>query len=285
MSETRDTLPTTGDAFPAATSTPTGSLGAPGAAGPANTGTSSLDTAKREAGNVVDTAKDQAAGVVETAKEEAKEVGREARVQLSRLYDSARQELHSQAASRQTKLADGLRSAGDELRGLADGRTDGNGGMATDVVREISHRLDGAASWLGARDPGAVLDEVKRYARRRPVVFLTVAALAGVVVGRLTRAVAAGAPDDDVYVRPQLTTGNGSSGYRPPAPAYATGAANGTGATYGTGSAYGTGATGNGMTGSGLTASDGVSSSPQRPRSSASGDEWEVNADDRRDTV
>ena len=169
MSDTRDTLPTSGDAFPAATSTPTGSLGATGSAGPTDTGTGDLDTAKREAGNVVGTAKDQAAGVVETAKEEAKEVGREARAQVSRLYDNARYELQSQAASRQVKLADGLRSAGDELRGLAEGRIDGNGGMATDLVREVSHRLDGAASWLGSRDPGAVLDEVKRYARRRPV--------------------------------------------------------------------------------------------------------------------
>jgi cell division septum initiation protein DivIVA len=100
MSETRDTLPTSGDAFPAATSTPTGSLGATGSAGPTDTRSGGLDTAKREAGNVVDTAKDQAAGVVETAKEEAKGVGREARAQAARLYDNARQELRSQVSPR-----------------------------------------------------------------------------------------------------------------------------------------------------------------------------------------
>jgi uncharacterized protein YjbJ (UPF0337 family) len=279
MSETRDTLPTSGDAFPAATSTPTGSLGATGSAAP-STGTSNLDTAKREAGNVVDTAKDQAAGVAQTAKEEAKEVGREARAQVSRLYDNARQELRSQAESRQTKLADGLRSAGDELRGLAEGRTDVNAGVATDIVREVSHRLDGAATWLGSRDPGAVLDEVKRYARRRPVVFLAVAALAGVVVGRLTRAVAAGAPDSDMYGRPQLTTGYGSTGNGTPATAYGTGATYGTGAAGTTPGAYDTDAAG-GL--GGATAVGDTSS--QRLRSSGSGDAWEVNADDRSDTV
>ena len=295
MSETRDTLPTSGDAFPAATSTPTGSLGATGSAGPTDTRSGGLDTAKREAGNVVDTAKDQAAGVVETAKEEAKGVGREARAQAARLYDNARQELRSQAASRQTKLADGLRSAGDELRGLAEGRTDVNQGVATDVVREISHRLDGAASWLGSRDPGAVVDEVKRYARRRPVVFLTVAALAGVVVGRLTRAVAAGSPDDDQYGR-QLTTGYDSTGYRT-GPAYGAGSAYATGATYGTTGGNGSSdvGAGNGVTGSGTTpgaydtdlAAGGLGgasavgeTSGLRSRSS---DAWEVNADDRSD--
>jgi vacuolar-type H+-ATPase subunit H len=291
MSETRDTLPTSGDAFPAATSTPTGSLGATGSAAP-STGTSNLDTAKREAGSVVDTAKDQAAGVAATAKEEAKEVGREAKAQVSRLYDNARQELRSQAESRQTQLADGLRSAGDELRGLAEGRTDVNQGMATDIVRQVSDRLDGAASWLGSRDPGAVLDEVKRYARRRPVVFLAVAALAGVVVGRLTRAVTAGAPDTDMSGR-QLTTGYGSGGNGTPAPAYGTGATYGAGTgAYGAGAAYGTGAAGTTPgaydtdAAGGLGGATAVGDTPsQRLRSSGSGDEWEVNPDDRRDTV
>lgn len=292
MSETRDTLPTSGDAFPAATSTPTGSLGATGSAGPTGTGSGAADTAKREASNVAHTAKDQATGVVETAKEEAKGVGREARAQATRLYDNARQELRGQAATRQTKLADGLRSAGDELRGLAEGRTDGNRGMATDVVRDISNRLDGAASWLGSRDPSDVLDEVKRYARRRPVVFLTVAALAGVVVGRLTRAVAAGSPDDDMSGR-QLTTGYGEYG----TPVYDA-TAYGTG-TYGTGTTAGNGTTGvgTGVTGAGTTggtydtdlAAGGLGGATAIGETSglgsASGDEWEVNPDDRRDTV
>jgi len=86
-----------------------------------------------------------------------------------------------------------------------------DGGVATDLVRQAAHRLSGAASWLGDRDPGTVLDEVKRYARRRPVVFLGVAALAGVVVGRLTRSIAAGEPDSQQgYVQQRgLTASSG----------------------------------------------------------------------------
>ena len=63
--------------------------------------------------------------------------------------------------------------------------------------------------------PRDVLDEVKRFARRRPVAFLALAAAAGVVAGRVTRgAVAANtsvdsdteptparAYDSDVYDR------------------------------------------------------------------------------------
>jgi len=70
-----------------------------------------MDTAKQEASNVAGTAKDEAKHVARTAKDEAKEVGREARTQISRLYDETRMELSDQAAHRQDRLAQGLRSA------------------------------------------------------------------------------------------------------------------------------------------------------------------------------
>ncbi|QIG38667.1 hypothetical protein G5T42_03515 [Microbacterium sp. 4R-513] len=171
-----------------------------------------METAKQEASNVAGTAKDEAKHVARTAKEEAKEVGREARTQVSRLYDETRMELSDQAAQRQDKLAQGLRSASDELHSMASSSTDG--GVATDLVRQAAQRLNGAASWLGDRNPSDVLDEVKRYARRRPVVFLGAAALAGVLVGRLTRSLAAGEPDSggNYSSGRQLT---GSTGYVP----------------------------------------------------------------------
>jgi vacuolar-type H+-ATPase subunit H len=166
-----------------------------------------METAKQEASNVAGTAKDEAKHVARTAKEEAKEVGREARTQVSRLYDEARTELSDQAAHRQDRLAQGLRSASDELQSMASSST--NGGVATDLVRQAATRLNGAASWLGDRQPGDVLEEVKRYARRRPVVFLGLAALAGVVVGRLTRSIAAGEPESDYTPRRGITGSTG----------------------------------------------------------------------------
>lgn len=201
MSDTRDTLPTGGESYPATTSPNTYSTTPDGAtvttrAGSSASGTGGgMDTAKEEAANVAGTAKDEAKHVAQTAKHEAKQVGREARTQASRLYHQARTELSDQASHQQERLAGGLRSASGELRGMADSST--NGGVATDLVRQASDRLDGVASWLGARDPRGVLDEVSRYARRRPLVFIGVAALAGVLVGRLTRSLAQGSPDDD----------------------------------------------------------------------------------------
>ena len=63
------------------------------------------------------------------------------------------------------------------------------------MVQQVSARLSSASSWLGDRDPSSVLDEVKRFARRRPGTFILAAAITGIVVGRLTRALASNASD------------------------------------------------------------------------------------------
>ena len=51
------------------------------------------------------------------------------------------------------------------------------------------------ASWLDGRDPGSLLTEVKSFARQRPGTFLLLAAGAGVLAGRLSRSLSAGAPE------------------------------------------------------------------------------------------
>jgi len=73
-------------------------------------------------------------------------------------------------------------------------------GMATDLVQQLSTRAGDVASWLDNRDPGSLLSEARGYARRHPGTFIAIAAVAGVLAGRLTRSVTASAADkkDDV---------------------------------------------------------------------------------------
>jgi hypothetical protein len=71
---------------------------------------------------------------------------------------------------------------------MAEGRNDAPG-VATDLAREASDRIKQFAAKLDDREPGELLDEVRRFARQRPGTFLGIAALAGVVAGRLTRGV------------------------------------------------------------------------------------------------
>lgn len=168
-----------------------GSVGASGAQEP-QSGT--VDTAKNEAGEVAGSAKHEAGRVVDTAKTEAASVAREAKSQVKNLYSQTQHELKEQAAVQQQRVAEGLRSVGDELGSMA--QKSETPGVAADLVSQVSSRLNGAATWIADRDPGSLLNEVKSYARRKPGVFIAAAALAGLAAGRLTRALAEQAADD-----------------------------------------------------------------------------------------
>jgi hypothetical protein len=156
---------------------------------------STTGSTSTDATDVKDTAKAEAGRVVDTAKAEAGSVASEAKSQARTLYAQTKGELRDQAGKQQQRVAQGLRSAGDELNSLASGTPSPNAGIATDLVRQASTRVNGMASWLENRDPESLLNEVKYFARRRPGVFIGIALAAGVVAGRLTRALAEGSAD------------------------------------------------------------------------------------------
>lgn len=153
-----------------------------------------VDAAKQEATDLKNTAQEQAQDVLGTAKDEAASVVGEAKTQAKDLYAQTKSELTEQANTQQQRIAGGLRSVSDELGEMA--TTSTGSGVASDLVQQVSGRLSSAASWLGDRDPASVVNEVKRYARRRPGAFILAAAIGGIVVGRLTRALAANASDE-----------------------------------------------------------------------------------------
>ncbi len=176
-------------------------------------GSGKAEATKQEAIAVKDTATDAAKDVAGVAKEEAGSVAHEAKIQLQDLYSQTREELSDQAGKQQHRLASGLRSVGDELGSMA--RSSEGTGVASDLVHSASERIGSAATWLSDRDPAGVLDEVKAFARRRPGVFIAGAVITGVLVGRLTRALASssdsagsGAPTSD-------RTAGGSGGAAP----------------------------------------------------------------------
>jgi hypothetical protein len=87
-----------------------------------------------------------------------------------------------------------LHALADELGGMAD-KSDQDG-PATDLARQAADRARQAAGWLADRDPGALLDEVRSLARRKPGTYLAVALGAGMLAGRLTRGLTAPTGDD-----------------------------------------------------------------------------------------
>ncbi|MGO4188138.1 hypothetical protein [Pseudarthrobacter sp. TAF60_1] len=212
--------------FPAAAttgavSTPSATPVAPygdGAAG------SRTDAAKGEAADVARTAADSAQNVAETAKTEAANVASEAKANAKDLLYQARTDLTDQAGAQQQKVASGLRSMSDELHAMA--RASDQPGVASDLVRQAAERSSAVAAWLDGRDPGSLLNEVKSFARQRPGTFLLLAAGAGVLAGRLTRSLSAGAPESAKGYTDAGYTGTGGQhaagpgGYTPSGGAY-----------------------------------------------------------------
>lgn len=167
---------------------------------PASTGTSTgtsakKDAAKGEASEVKDQAAASAQNVAETAKTEAANVASEVKSNAKDLINQARTDLTAQAGTQQQKAAQGLRSISDELHTMA--QSSDQPGVASDLIRQVADRSSSMATWLDNRDPGSLLNEVKSFARQRPGTFLMVAAGAGVLAGRLSRSLSAGAPGSE----------------------------------------------------------------------------------------
>jgi hypothetical protein len=146
---------------------------------------SRVETAKSEAADIKDTAAGAASGVKDVAKSEVSNVAGEAKYQARNLVDQTRSQLRGQASNQQSQLASRLNSWASELGSMAS-KSDDSGPM-TDLAQEASRRVGEISHWLDNHEPADLLDEVKRFARRRPGTFLALAAAAGVVVGRVTR--------------------------------------------------------------------------------------------------
>ena len=176
--------------------------------------------AKEQATAVKDTALDKGQQVADVAKDEVGKVTAEATGQFKDLLQQGRTELSSQASSQQQRLGSLVHSFADELGTMASSSK--NAGPLTDLAKQGSRRIGELAHYIETSEPTEVLDTVRTFARRRPAAFLIGSALAGVVVGRLSRSLAAGAKDAKADQAPALT----GSGYATSAPAtgYDTGA-------------------------------------------------------------
>ncbi len=171
---------------------------------------STTDVAKDQAAEVANTARDAGKHVAGVAGEQAGQVASETTQQVKQLVAQTRGELTEQAASQQQRVARGLRSLSKELSSMAHGSE--QAGMATDLVQQASDRTNAVASWLEQREPGHVVDEVTRFARRRPGAFLALAAGAGLLVGRLGRSLKAANDDSNDGAPPQGPTNTANTG-------------------------------------------------------------------------
>lgn len=178
--------------------------------------TSPKDTARREANRVKSTAAGQAKrvkgtavaqtkAVTGTATEDARQLADTVRTQADQvkgeltgqareLLADTRAQLQDQADAQTTRLASALYQVGTQAVALADGRPEQSGPLA-EYAEQAATWLDDAASHIEERGLEGLAVDMVDFARRRPGVFLTGAAVLGFAVGRLVRSGAVSSPD------------------------------------------------------------------------------------------
>jgi hypothetical protein len=164
---------------------------------------STADVAKDQAALITDTTKQAGAQVADTVRDQAGHVAEETKHQAKQLLSQAQTELSDQAAVTQQRVSEGLHALADELTGMA--KNSEQDGPATDLARQAADKAREAAGWLGDRDPGSLLDEVRSFARRKPGTYLALALGAGVLAGRLTRGLTASSATTAAGARPPGT--------------------------------------------------------------------------------
>lgn len=185
--------------------------------------TGGVEQAKERAMGTAQEAKEQAKGVATDAKEQALSVVQSATEQTKGLVSGVGQQVSSEVESQKGRLVQLLRELGDELDQAA-GRTEGADGRVAVFASEAAIRTRDASTWLESHQARDLVDTVSDFARRRPMVFIASSAIAGMVVGRLTRGMVDAARDENAQQETSTTfvagPGTGTVGDEAPVAGY-----------------------------------------------------------------
>ncbi len=128
----------------------------------------------------------QARRVADTARGDAARVGEEAKQQTRNVVAETRGQLREQARQQTDRAATVLQGLGDNVRAIAEGRKEDSGAVG-DYVDQLADRLEELAGRVNELGFDGMVDELQRFARRRPGAFLLGAAVSGFALGRLLR--------------------------------------------------------------------------------------------------
>jgi hypothetical protein len=145
-----------------------------------------MATARARGSEVAETTADEAKHVGGTAVDEGRQLADEAKAEIRHVAADARAQLREQASAQADKAAHSLRRFGDQASALAEGRP-GEAGPLANYVEAAAEEIRRTAARM--RDGGfeGVLDDTRRFARERPGLFLSAAAIGGFAAGRLLR--------------------------------------------------------------------------------------------------
>jgi F0F1-type ATP synthase membrane subunit b/b' len=129
---------------------------------------------------------DETSHLVDTARDEAGRVADEAKRQGKELYHEAANRTRREAQEQTSRAAESIRSLSRDLRSMTEGQTDTQTSAAS-LIRQGAGRIESFADHVEQRGFDGLMDDVSRFARRKPGTFLAVTFGAGLVTARVLR--------------------------------------------------------------------------------------------------
>jgi hypothetical protein len=131
-----------------------------------------------------DEAINQASDLKDTALEHVGAVTADAKEKASNVAHDVRRELETQGDAQAKRAASALHDVGAQLSDMANA---GQPGPVSEVTRQLADKSRQVASRLEQDGVQGVGDDLRRFARRQPGLFLAAAGVAGFVVTRILR--------------------------------------------------------------------------------------------------
>lgn len=128
----------------------------------------------------------RASAAINEAGNQAQNMTADIRRQVAVVTSRTKSELRSQADDRAAQAARGLRTLSTQATALANGHTDEAGDL-TSLLGRLGSETGALADRLEERGTGGLLEDLTRFGRRQPMLFLGLALGAGVLAGRALR--------------------------------------------------------------------------------------------------
>ena len=169
-----------------------------------------VETDKAESAEVAEIAKQAGKEVMSEVSDQTTAVARTAKDQFGQLATQTRQELKAQSEQRGEQLAARLQTWAGQMKALVEGRVD-DAGELRGLIGDAQQRLESYASSLRERGPDGVMQDVRRFARRRPGMFLLAAGATGFAIGRIVKAGGMSSSQNEGLSEPVLADRAGSA--------------------------------------------------------------------------
>jgi uncharacterized protein YjbJ (UPF0337 family) len=151
------------------------------------------------------TAADSMREVSGQVKETAGQVADQAQQAVGQVADQARQQVSSRLASQKDRAAESLTSVAQALRQTGQQLREQDQQAVTGYIDSLASRVEGVSSYLEHNDLGQLVDDVERFARRQPALFLGGAFALGLLGARFFKSSrpatrSTGRYDDNTYM-------------------------------------------------------------------------------------